>query len=133
MHVLTFSIIMLNTDRHSPQVKKRMTLEEFVRNNRGINGGADLPRALLVRIFQSISDNEIRLKDQDVLSQAVSPARILAKTVRATEAAAAAEAGGPGLSTLGTLGLNDQELFLSVRPAPRAPRASAAARWAGAR
>jgi Sec7-like guanine-nucleotide exchange factor len=28
---------MLNTDLHSPQVKKRMSLEEFVRNNRGIN------------------------------------------------------------------------------------------------
>ena len=37
VHILTFSIIMLNTDLHSPQVKKRMSLEEFVRNNRGIN------------------------------------------------------------------------------------------------
>ena len=27
---------MLNTDRHSPNVKKRMTIDEFVRNNRGL-------------------------------------------------------------------------------------------------
>ena len=37
VHILTFSVIMLNTDQHSAHVKKRMTCAEFVRNNRGTN------------------------------------------------------------------------------------------------
>ena len=40
-YVLSYSIIMLNTDQHNPQVKRKMTLEQFVRNNRGTNGGKD--------------------------------------------------------------------------------------------
>lgn len=34
-YVLAYSIIMLNTDAHNPNVKKKMTLQEFIRNNRG--------------------------------------------------------------------------------------------------
>ena len=34
-YVLSYSIIMLNTDQHNPQVKNKMTLDQFVRNNRG--------------------------------------------------------------------------------------------------
>ena len=42
-YVLAYSVIMLNTDLHNPMVKNRMTKEEFIRNNRGINGKDDLP------------------------------------------------------------------------------------------
>ncbi|KAG6719678.1 hypothetical protein I3842_03G018600 [Carya illinoinensis] len=41
--VLSYSLIMLNTDQHNAQVKKKMTEEDFIRNNRKINGGKDLP------------------------------------------------------------------------------------------
>ncbi len=38
--VLAFSTIMLQTDLHNPNVThKRMSQEEFIRNNRGINDG----------------------------------------------------------------------------------------------
>ena len=43
------------------QVKKKMTCEEFIRNNRGINGGADLPHQFLRELYASISQNEIRI------------------------------------------------------------------------
>lgn len=43
------------------QVKKKMTCEEFIRNNRGINGGADLPLPFLRELYASISQNEIRI------------------------------------------------------------------------
>ncbi len=43
------------------QVKKKMTCEEFIRNNRGINGGADLPHQFLRELYVSISQNEIRI------------------------------------------------------------------------
>ncbi|CAJ1415611.1 unnamed protein product [Effrenium voratum] len=59
--ILAFSIIMLNTDLHNPGVKKKMCLEEFVRNNRGIDGGKDLPQYFLRDIYESIRDDEIRL------------------------------------------------------------------------
>ena len=68
-YVLSYSIIMLNTDQHNPQVKNKMTLDQFVRNNRGTNGGADFPRATLEAIFDEIRTNEITLADD------ASPAR----------------------------------------------------------
>jgi brefeldin A-resistance guanine nucleotide exchange factor 1 len=61
-YILSYSIIMLNTDLHSPKVKGKMTLEEFVRNNRGMNGGEDFPRELLENIYNSILKKEIRIE-----------------------------------------------------------------------
>ncbi|KAE9598777.1 hypothetical protein Lal_00022621 [Lupinus albus] len=58
--VLSYSMIMLNTDQHNVQVKKKMTEEDFIRNNRHINGGNDLPREFLSEIYHSICKNEIR-------------------------------------------------------------------------
>ncbi|CAN1138208.1 ARF guanine-nucleotide exchange factor GNL2 [Linum perenne] len=62
--VLCYSLIMLNTDQHNPQVKKKMTEEEFIRNNRAINAGQDLPREYLSELFQSISSKAIALFGQ---------------------------------------------------------------------
>ncbi|XP_021276369.1 ARF guanine-nucleotide exchange factor GNL2 [Herrania umbratica] len=62
--VLCYSLIMLNTDQHNPQVKKKMTEEEFIRNNRLINGGLDLPREYLSELFHSISNHAITLFGQ---------------------------------------------------------------------
>lgn len=62
--ILCYSLIMLNTDQHNPQVKKKMTEEEFIRNNRAINGGQDLPREYLTELFQSIATNAITLFGQ---------------------------------------------------------------------
>ena len=43
-YLLAFSIIMLNTDAHNPNIKKerKITMEEWIRNSKGVNG-ADLP------------------------------------------------------------------------------------------
>lgn len=59
--ILCYSLIMLNTDQHNPQVKKKMTEEEFIKNNRAINGGQDLPRDYLHSLFISIATNEIKI------------------------------------------------------------------------
>ncbi|KAJ3508228.1 hypothetical protein NLJ89_g5873 [Agrocybe chaxingu] len=63
-YVLAYSVILLNTDAHNPQVKKRMTKADFVKNNRGINNGEDLPEDLLSTIYDEIVSNEIRMKDE---------------------------------------------------------------------
>ncbi|XP_068661771.1 ARF guanine-nucleotide exchange factor GNL2-like [Aristolochia californica] len=62
--ILCYSLIMLNTDQHNPQVKKKMTEEEFIKNNRAINEGKDLPRDYLSELFQSISNNAITIFGQ---------------------------------------------------------------------
>ncbi|KAI9450999.1 Sec7-domain-containing protein [Lactarius psammicola] len=63
-YVLSYSTIMLNTDAHNPQVKHRMTKNDFIKNNRGINDNADLPEELLSTIYDDIVNNEIRMKDE---------------------------------------------------------------------
>ncbi|XP_009789338.1 ARF guanine-nucleotide exchange factor GNOM-like [Nicotiana sylvestris] len=59
--LLSYSLIMLNTDQHNTQVKKKMTEEDFIRNNRRINGGNDLPREFLSELYHSICEDEIRI------------------------------------------------------------------------
>ena len=63
-YVLSYSTILLNTDLHNPQVKRRMTKPDFIRNNRGINDGQDLPEDLLSAIYDEILTNEIKMKDE---------------------------------------------------------------------
>ncbi|KAJ7969631.1 ARF guanine-nucleotide exchange factor GNOM protein [Quillaja saponaria] len=73
--ILCYSLIMLNTDQHNPQVKKKMTEEEFIRNNRAINGGQDLPREYLSELFHSISNNAITLFGQNGMQIDMNPSR----------------------------------------------------------
>lgn len=62
-YILSYSIIMLNTDLHNKQVKKKMTLDEFIRNNRGTNGGQDWPRETLENIYNTIANDEIKISE----------------------------------------------------------------------
>ncbi|KAL2267893.1 hypothetical protein VTJ83DRAFT_5170 [Remersonia thermophila] len=63
-YVLAYSVIMLNTDLHSSKVVKRMSKEDFIKNNRGINDNADLPDEYLISIYEDIQKNEIVLKSE---------------------------------------------------------------------
>jgi len=71
--ILSFSTIMLNTDLHNENMQddKRMTVEQFVRNNRGINDGQDLPEAFLVILYNSIADQEIQLHEGDIKKKGI--------------------------------------------------------------
>lgn len=62
-YVLAYSVIMLNTDAHNDQVKQKMTLEQFKRNNRGINDGESLPDDFQEELYNSIVSNAIKLQD----------------------------------------------------------------------
>lgn len=62
--ILSYSIIMLNTDQHNDSVRKKMTLEDFLRNCRGINEGEDVPKWFMEDIFNSISAVEIQMSDE---------------------------------------------------------------------
>ncbi len=48
--ILAFSLVMLNTDSHNKANKNKMTKDQFVRNNSGIDDGNDLPRVFLEQV-----------------------------------------------------------------------------------
>lgn len=89
--VLAYSTIMLHTDAHNPMVKRKMTREEFIRNNRGINDGADLSHDILNELYDRTTSAEFRLAGSMKDST--------------HEAALAAIGGGP----LGSVGLDANE------------------------
>lgn len=63
--VLSFSLIMLQTDLHNPGIKNKMTKDGFVRNNRGINDNQDLPREYLEGLYDSMLTNPMSLKEDE--------------------------------------------------------------------
>lgn len=99
VEILAFSCIMLNTDAHNASIKKekKMTRKQFVSNNRceavwdmrvhgpasasraaclhrrGIDRGADLPRAFLEYLYDSIVTNEIRMNTKAPGAAAAAP------------------------------------------------------------
>ena len=64
-YVFAYSVIMLQTDAHNDQVKNKMTVEEFKRNNRGINDEKDLPAEFVAEIYENVVNNEFKLKGND--------------------------------------------------------------------
>lgn len=75
--LLSYSLILLNTDQHNAQVKKKMTEDEFIRNNRLINGGSDLPREYLSDLYHSICDKEICFTDKGAAYMVMTSSRWL--------------------------------------------------------
>ncbi|XP_009604910.1 brefeldin A-inhibited guanine nucleotide-exchange protein 2 [Nicotiana tomentosiformis] len=68
-YVLAYSVILLNTDAHNPMVKTKMSADDFIRNNRGIDDGKDLPEDYLRSLYERISRNEIKMKDDNLALQ----------------------------------------------------------------
>lgn len=69
--IVAYSIIMLNTDLHNPQVKKnKMSKEQFVKNNRGVDNGLDLPKRFLEGIYDDIAHNPMHIKGSRVFFNA---------------------------------------------------------------
>ncbi|XP_051886894.1 brefeldin A-inhibited guanine nucleotide-exchange protein 2-like [Pristis pectinata] len=62
-YVLAYSIIMLTTDLHSPQIKNKMTKEQYIKMNRGIHDSKDLPGEYLSSIYDEIAGKKITLKE----------------------------------------------------------------------
>ena len=87
--VLTYAIIMLNTDQHNPNVKSqaRMQQNDFAKNLRGVNGGKDFNPEYLQDIYDSIKNNEIILPDEHDNKHAFDYAwkELLLKTDTATD------------------------------------------------
>ncbi|CAI5461026.1 unnamed protein product [Closterium sp. Yama58-4] len=63
-YVLAYSVIMLNTDAHNPGVKTKMSKADFLKNNRGIDDGKDIPEEFLGGLYDRITRNEIKMKPE---------------------------------------------------------------------
>ncbi|XP_043081419.1 IQ motif and SEC7 domain-containing protein 1-like isoform X2 [Puntigrus tetrazona] len=66
--ILAFAIILLNTDMYSPNVKleRKMKLEDFIKNLRGVDDGEDIPREMLVGIYERIQKKELKTNEDHV-------------------------------------------------------------------
>lgn len=65
-YILSFAIIMLNTSLHNPSVRERDKLNKdlFVKMNRGINKGEDLPLEMLTGLFNEIDQKPFEVPGQ---------------------------------------------------------------------
>ena len=62
VYVLSYSLIMLNTDAHNAEVKDKMTCGQFQRSNRGIDDShGDLPDVFMEQLYNQIVSDEIVL------------------------------------------------------------------------
>ncbi|XP_057561570.1 IQ motif and SEC7 domain-containing protein 1 isoform X3 [Hippopotamus amphibius kiboko] len=66
--ILAFAVILLNTDMYSPNVKpeRKMKLEDFVKNLRGVDDGEDIPRDMLIGIYERIRKRELKTNEDHV-------------------------------------------------------------------
>ena len=89
IYILCYAIIMLNVDQHSPNLKgnKRMVLEDFARNLRGVNDGKNFETEYLKSIFDSIKAREIILPEEHETRHAYDAAwkELLIKTQSTTD------------------------------------------------
>lgn len=60
--ILAFAIIMLNTDLHTQALKpeRRMRLDDFIKNLRGVDDCNDIDRQMLIAIYDRIKINEFK-------------------------------------------------------------------------
>lgn len=64
---LAYAVIMLNTDQHNHNVRKQnipMTVEQFKKNLKGVNGSKDFDQDMLEDIYNAIKTEEIVMPDE---------------------------------------------------------------------
>ncbi|KAG7458372.1 Golgi-specific brefeldin A-resistance guanine nucleotide exchange factor 1 isoform X1, partial [Solea senegalensis] len=64
---LAYAVIMLNTDQHNHNVRKQnipMTVEQFKKNLKGVNGNQDFDQDMLEDIYNAIKTEEIVMPDE---------------------------------------------------------------------
>lgn len=65
-YVLAYAVIMLNTDAHNPMVWPKMSKSDFILMNAMNDAEEYAPRELLEEIYDSIVNEEIKMKDDKV-------------------------------------------------------------------
>jgi len=60
--VLSYAIMMLNTDLHNSKVKNKMTMSQFLSSCRGTNDGGNFPGDFLGDIYEVIASDELKMR-----------------------------------------------------------------------
>ena len=91
VYVLAFSLVMLNTDQHNSEVRRKMTFEDFKANNSGIDvyagddeqdiAGVDVEEVRLRGMFDRMANKEMRMKEDEVHSFAGLPQALREKAI----------------------------------------------------
>lgn len=128
--VLAFSTIMLNTDLHNPNIKnkRKMTRQQFIRNNRGINKGKDLPEAMLAWLYTDIREHELQVQRE--IGEFISHSDALAAEnfrgawgdmLRKNVAVAVFTTADEARKSMFEAGVHEKDMFMAIyKPAMRA-------------
>ena len=128
--VLAFSTIMLNTDLHNPNIKnkRKMTRQQFIRNNRGINKGKDLPEAMLAWLYTDIREHELQVQRE--IGEFISHSDALAAEnfrgawgdmLRKNVAVAVFTTADEARKSMYEAGVHEKDMFMAIyKPAMRA-------------
>lgn len=110
--VLAFSTIMLNTDLHNPTIKddRRMTIKEFIRNNRGINDGEDFPIEFMEDLYNQIKHDEIQVQKDFSDDIESSMDLMMTKSSEVAEAVFTTH----DSSVCDQAGMHERDMFLSI-------------------
>ena len=65
--VVSFSIIMINTDLHSGKIKTNISMQDFIKMNKDVDNGQSLPEDYLKDIYSDVFNNEIIARDKFTL------------------------------------------------------------------
>jgi len=64
-YVLAYATIMLHTDLHNPGVKNKMSKDQFINMNRGIDDGNDIDPTFMSHLYDKIQQEEIHMTGGD--------------------------------------------------------------------
>jgi len=59
--ILAYSIIMLTTNLHNPQVKDKMTKQQFLGQLRGVNDNSNFPGDFVSKVYDDVAKEEIKV------------------------------------------------------------------------
>jgi len=68
-YVLAYATIMLHTDLHNPGVKNKMSKEQFINMNRGIDDGNDIDPTFMSHLYDKIQQEEIHMTGDSAPSE----------------------------------------------------------------
>ena len=122
--VLAFSLVMLNVDAHNPKIlsEKKMTLEQFISNLRGVDDKQNFDRTFLESMYFAVKNEEIKMNDNDTSNAA-------ANVNAATSSAGVSNSGAPSnTSALNGVSVSDQRTSRSRALETLSRRASSVVR-----
>ncbi|KAH0793261.1 Sec7 domain containing protein [Histomonas meleagridis] len=63
-YILSFALIMLNSDLHNPNVQRRMTCQQFIQNTRGsLNDSKDITDNDLAKMYNELKENPFKFSN----------------------------------------------------------------------